>query len=164
MSENNLPKTQEELNQYLETRLARQKKQLKLILLIMMNSKLKLLHLKQITLHIKQLLKNQSLGNKKKLIMKNKSVVTKQLNSNNLLSIKAGLPLDLADRLSGDDEESLKADAERFSGFIKPKTPPAPLKDVEPNLGDGKDGAYRKLVDGLNRRRIKHGIKQRNII
>ena len=22
-------------------------------------------------------------------------------------------------------------------------------KDVEPNLGDGKDGAYRKLVDGL---------------
>ena len=66
------------------------------------------------------------------------------------IAIKAGLPLDLADRLSGDDEESLKADAERFSGFIKPQTPPAPLKDVEPNLGDGKDGAYRKLVEGLN--------------
>ena len=59
------------------------------------------------------------------------------------------MPLDLADRLSGDDEESLKADAERFSGFIKPQTPPAPLKDVDPNLGAGKDGAYRKLVDGL---------------
>jgi len=65
------------------------------------------------------------------------------------IALKAGLPLDLADRLTGDDEETLKADAERFSGFIKPQTPPAPLKDVEPNLGDGKDGAYRKLVEGL---------------
>ncbi len=36
MSENNLPKTQEELNQIIETRLHAKKKRLKLILLITM--------------------------------------------------------------------------------------------------------------------------------
>ena len=56
----------------------------------------------------------------------------------------------MADRLTGDDEETLKADAERFSSFIKPSTPPAPPKQSEPPLGEGKEGAYKSLIQNLN--------------
>ncbi|MFS0967957.1 DUF4355 domain-containing protein [Enterococcus thailandicus] len=67
------------------------------------------------------------------------------------IAIQNGLPLDLADRLVGDDEESIKADAERLAGFVskKQQTPP-PLKNTEKNLGEGKDGAYKNLLNGLN--------------
>ncbi|MQW23894.1 MULTISPECIES: DUF4355 domain-containing protein [unclassified Lactococcus] len=51
------------------------------------------------------------------------------------IALQAGIPFDLADRLKGDDEESLKADAERFMGF-KAKTTVAPLKSVEPHIPD----------------------------
>ncbi|WP_271327976.1 capsid assembly scaffolding protein Gp46 family protein [Lactococcus muris] len=66
------------------------------------------------------------------------------------VALQAGLPYDLAGRLQGDDEESLKADAERLSGFMKPKAPAAPLKSQESNLGDGKDGAYKALAQNLS--------------
>ncbi|WP_369118177.1 capsid assembly scaffolding protein Gp46 family protein [Enterococcus thailandicus] len=67
------------------------------------------------------------------------------------IAIQNGLPIDLADRLVGDDEESIKADAERLAGFVskKQQTPP-PLKNNEKNLGEGKDGAYKNLLNGLN--------------
>ena len=51
------------------------------------------------------------------------------------IALQAGLPFDLADRLKGDNEEDLKADAERFVGF-KTKTQVAPLKSVEPHIPD----------------------------
>ena len=35
------------------------------------------------------------------------------------VALQHGLPYDLADRLQGTDEESLKADAERLAGFMK---------------------------------------------
>ena len=65
------------------------------------------------------------------------------------IALQNGLPYDLADRLVGEDEESIKADAERLSSFVtKPHL--APLKDVEPNIQKDENSAYRKLVDGLN--------------
>ena len=66
------------------------------------------------------------------------------------IAIKNGLPIDLADRLVGEDEESIMADAERLAGFVKPKATTPPLKNVEPDLGDGKDGAYKNLIENLN--------------
>jgi len=64
------------------------------------------------------------------------------------IALQNGLPYDLADRLVGDDEESIKADAERLSSFVaKPMS--APLKNVEPNIQKDENSAYRKLVDGL---------------
>lgn len=64
------------------------------------------------------------------------------------IALQNGLPYDLADRLVGDDEESIKADAERLSSFVtKPHS--APLKDVEPNIQKDENSAYRKLVEGL---------------
>ena len=64
------------------------------------------------------------------------------------IALQNGLPYDLADRLVGEDEESIKADAERLSSFVaKPRS--APLKNVEPNIQKDENSAYRKLVDGL---------------
>lgn len=65
------------------------------------------------------------------------------------IALQNGLPYDLADRLVGEDEESIKADAERLSSFVTKKQPTPPLKDVE-NNDVSSDGAYRKLVEGLN--------------
>lgn len=65
------------------------------------------------------------------------------------IALQNGLPYDLADRLVGDDEESIKADAERLSSFVT-KQHSAPLKDVEPNIQKDENSAYRKLVEGLN--------------
>lgn len=64
------------------------------------------------------------------------------------IALQNGLPYDLADRLVGEDEESIKADAERLSSFVT-KQHSAPLKDVEPNIQKDENSAYRKLVEGL---------------
>lgn len=66
------------------------------------------------------------------------------------IALQNGLPFDLADRLVGDDEESLNADAQRFAGFVKPAAPVPPLKNIEPASADSKDGAYKNLVENLN--------------
>lgn len=66
------------------------------------------------------------------------------------IALQNGLPLDLADRLVGEDEESLNADAQRFAGFVKPAAPVPPLKDTEPTTPDSKEGAYKNLVENLN--------------
>lgn len=64
------------------------------------------------------------------------------------IALQNGLPFDLADRLVGEDEESIKADAERLSSFVT-KQHSAPLKNVEPNIQKDENSAYRKLVEGL---------------
>lgn len=66
------------------------------------------------------------------------------------IALQNGIPFDLVDRLSGDDEESIKADAERLAAFVKPKAPTPPLKTTEPNLSDDKDGAYKSLLQNMN--------------
>ena len=67
------------------------------------------------------------------------------------IALQNGLPLDLADRLVGDDEASLNADAQRFAGFVvKQAAPVPPLKDTEPATPDSKDGAYKNLIENLN--------------
>jgi septal ring factor EnvC (AmiA/AmiB activator) len=66
------------------------------------------------------------------------------------IALQNGLPFDLADRLVGEDEESLKADAERLAGFVKAKEPVPPLKNSEPPLGNDEDSAYKSLIKNLN--------------
>lgn len=61
---------------------------------------------------------------------------------------EVGLPYELADRLTGEDEKALKADAESLSGLIsKPKATP-PLKSTEPEEQGG-DAAYRALLSTI---------------
>lgn len=67
------------------------------------------------------------------------------------IALQNGLPLDLADRLVGDDEESIKADAERLAGFVKPNKPIVPpLRSQEPPLGDDEDADLKEMLKNLN--------------
>lgn len=66
------------------------------------------------------------------------------------IALQNGLPFDLAERLQGADEESIKADAERLASVIGKQQPPAPLKSTEKPLADEKDGAYKTLIENLD--------------
>lgn len=65
------------------------------------------------------------------------------------IALQHGLPYDLADRLQGSDEASIKEDAERLAGFLAPKEPVPPLKRTEPPIEDEKSSAYKNLLNGL---------------
>ena len=67
------------------------------------------------------------------------------------VALQHGLPYDLADRLQGTDEESLKADAERLAGYMKPKESIPPLKTNEPSLGDDKNSGWLELARELGK-------------
>lgn len=62
------------------------------------------------------------------------------------VALQHGLPYDLADRLQGNDEESLKADAERLAGFMKKTQPVYPLGTNEPSSIDDKDAALKGML------------------
>lgn len=68
----------------------------------------------------------------------------------NKVALAHGLPIDLADRLQGDDEEALTKDAERLASFIKKSEPNAPLRDPELPAQDDKTKAYKDLISNLN--------------
>ena len=67
------------------------------------------------------------------------------------IALEYGLPFKLANKISGDDEDSMKKDAEvrakYFSDSKKSYEPP--LKSYE-NKVDEKDQALKKLLDGLD--------------
>ena len=65
------------------------------------------------------------------------------------IALQYGIPFDLAGRLVGEDEESITADAKKLAELVGHKEPIAPLKDVEPTVDD-KDGAYKSLLENLN--------------
>lgn len=65
------------------------------------------------------------------------------------VALQYGLPYDLADRLQGTDEESFKADAERLAGFMKSNQPVAPVKETEPVLEKTENTLYKNLIQGL---------------
>jgi len=58
---------------------------------------------------------------------------------------EANLPAELADRLTGDDEAALKADAEALGKLLRPAAPAAPL--AEPETGSG--GAWGAMSAAL---------------
>lgn len=60
-----------------------------------------------------------------------------------------GLPYELANRLSGDDEKAIRADAESLSGIVKKQTPTPPLKSTETKPADNKDAAFKSLLTNL---------------
>jgi septal ring factor EnvC (AmiA/AmiB activator) len=65
------------------------------------------------------------------------------------VALQHGIPFDLASRLVGEDEESLIKDAEKLASLVKQKEPIAPLKNIEPQV-DEKDAAYKSLLENLN--------------
>lgn len=60
---------------------------------------------------------------------------------------EAGLPAELADRLSGADEAAMRADAENLAKLLKSQQAPAPMyKPSGEGANDGKDAALRNLL------------------
>lgn len=69
------------------------------------------------------------------------------------IALKNGLPLDLADRLVGEDEESLNADAQRFAGFMtKPAALVPPLKSLDESSYTDEDADLKQMLQNLNER------------
>lgn len=63
---------------------------------------------------------------------------------------EAGIPLELADRLSGEDEDAIRADAQALAKFISRNSAP-PLASLEqPVETDSKKAAIQKMVAGMN--------------
>ena len=65
------------------------------------------------------------------------------------IATEYGLPLDLAGRLQGDDEDGFKADAEQLASYFIPKQPTPPMKSNEPVVSDSKDLTMKKFVQQL---------------
>lgn len=64
------------------------------------------------------------------------------------VAIQAGIPLELAGRLSGSNEDEIKADAEKMAGFVNKKQT-LPLRTTEPPKADAAEEAYEKMIENL---------------
>lgn len=60
---------------------------------------------------------------------------------------EAGLPAELADRLSGADEAAMRSDAEALAKLIKAQSGPAPMyRNAGEGANDGKEAALKDLL------------------
>ena len=65
------------------------------------------------------------------------------------IALENTIPYELANKLSGEDEESLRQDAQTLANYIaKPETV-APLKDVEPPVVDSETESYKNILNNL---------------
>ena len=67
------------------------------------------------------------------------------------VAMDAGLPADLADRLTGDDEETLKADAEKLASFVGSKKV-APSFKTEEVPADPAEAGFREMAQLFERK------------
>lgn len=67
------------------------------------------------------------------------------------IALEYGLPLKLSEKISGDDEDSMKKDAEGMAKYFSEskKSYEPPLKSYENKVNE-KDQALKKLLDGLD--------------
>lgn len=144
-------KTQEELDNIISERLKREREKLTKQFADYDELKTKNVDLEKELTELKKSLES-SASNKTEL-EKQIEELTGKVKANDLSSLKIkyafenGIPYHLAGRISGDDEESIKADAQSLSDFFKSPTPP-PLKNTETNT-KGEDVAYQNILKGL---------------
>lgn len=65
------------------------------------------------------------------------------------IAVKHKLPAEVAERLRGEDEQSLIHDAEYLSQYVKKQVPIAPLKSTEPIMMDPATQSLREFVRDL---------------
>lgn len=65
------------------------------------------------------------------------------------VAFEKGIPFNLADRIKGDDEEAMKADADSLSEYFKSQKSVAPMKNLEPEVKDEITSAYSKLIKDI---------------
>lgn len=64
------------------------------------------------------------------------------------VAYECGIPLEIADRLTGDDENAIRTDAQNIRKLLSSKQPVAPLKSNE-NAQNSKETAYKTLVSNI---------------
>lgn len=77
-----------------------------------------------------------------------KTYETKNLKTK--IALENGIPYEFANRISGEDEKSIKEDAQKIAEFFKSQQPTPPLKDTEPPKVDGENAEYKNLLSELN--------------
>lgn len=65
------------------------------------------------------------------------------------IAVESGIPIQLADRLSGEDEKTLRQDAETLSAYLINQTKELPLASTERVGADSSDSAYKALLNQL---------------
>lgn len=84
------------------------------------------------------------------LTAKNKAYETASVKAR--ICHEKGLPFELADRLSGETEEDIAADAEKLAQFVSAGKPPAPLYNSQGNAStgvSGNDAAIMRMLDNM---------------
>lgn len=152
MSEFKAITTQEELDSIIGERLKRQKESISKQYTDYEELKTKNVDLEKELTELKKSLESST--SSKTELEKQIEELTEKVKAHDLSSLKIkyalenGIPYNLAGRISGDDEESIKADAQSLSDFFKSQTPPPPLKNTETNA-KGEDVAYQNILKGL---------------
>lgn len=98
---------------------------------------------------------NKTLENERTTLQEQIQALEKERNTyktNDLklrIALESNIPYELANKLSGEDEESLRQDAQTLANYIaKPETV-APLKDVEPQVVDSETESYKNILNNL---------------
>lgn len=144
--------TQEELDSIIGERLKRQKESISKQYTDYEELKTKNVDLEKELTELKKSLESST--SSKTELEKQIEELTGKVKAHDLSSLKIryalenGIPYNLAGRISGDDEKSIKADAESLSDFFKSQTPLPPLKNTETNT-KGEDVAYQNILKGL---------------
>lgn len=152
MSEFKAITTQEELDSIIGERLKRQKESISKQYTDYEELKTKNVDLEKELTELKKSLESST--SSKTELEKQIEELTGKVKAHDLSSLKIkyalenGIPYNLAGRISGDDEESIKADAQSLSDFFKSQIPPPPLKNTELNT-KGEDVAYQNILKGL---------------
>lgn len=84
------------------------------------------------------------------LTAKNKAYETASVKAR--IAHEKGLPFELAERLSGETEEDIAADAEKLAQFVSAGKPPAPLYNSQGDAGtgvSGNDAAIMRMLDNM---------------
>lgn len=83
------------------------------------------------------------------LTAKNKAHVTSTAKMK--IAHETGIPFELADKLSGETEEEIRADAEKLAKF-KTKNQPSPLYTPEVPATDSQKAAYMSMLQSINKK------------
>lgn len=147
MSEFKEIKTQEEFDAAIGSRLQREAEKYE-GRINELNSKIETLENDKQSLEDK--IKNQP-DNSKKIEELESKVKAYEINSVKMrIANELGIPFDMADRLKGDDEETIRKDAEIIAKFMTNDTYVPPLGDPEGSQ-KSEDDKYKALLKGLEK-------------
>lgn len=62
---------------------------------------------------------------------------------------EVGIPFDLSQRLTGENEDAIRKDAQSLAKLLKPQTPKSPPRSTEPAGGSSRRDALRAFTNNL---------------